>query len=93
MSHDEIDDRFILDPTVIEESCSDSKITIAVNPTGHICSIFKDGVGGIDASLLTEMIHVNFSFFIGIDFQKDCTQHVSTSKSTAKRKGGLFRRN
>ena len=40
----------------MEELCSDSKLTIAINAKGHICSLGKDGYGGISPSLLTEMM-------------------------------------
>jgi exosome complex component RRP42 len=48
--------RYIIDPNPLEELSSSAKVTVAVNPKGNICAIQKGGRGGIDPSLLTEMI-------------------------------------
>lgn len=48
--------RYIIDPNPLEELSSTAKVTVAVNPKGNICAIQKGGKGGIDPSLLTEMI-------------------------------------
>lgn len=48
--------RYIVDPNPLEELSSTAKVTVAVNPKGNICTIQKTGRGGIDPSLLSEMI-------------------------------------
>ncbi|KAI8391508.1 ribosomal protein S5 domain 2-type protein [Radiomyces spectabilis] len=51
-----ISDRYIIDPTVLEELCSQVTLTVGVNKDGHICGVQKGARGSIDPSLLTEMI-------------------------------------
>ncbi|KAI9028503.1 ribosomal protein S5 domain 2-type protein [Hyaloraphidium curvatum] len=48
--------RYIIDPNPLEELSSSAKVTVAVNSRGSICAIQKGGKGGIDPSLLSEMI-------------------------------------
>lgn len=48
---------FIIDPTVQEELCMSSRLTIAINPDGNICSIQKGGVSnGINPSEISKML-------------------------------------
>ncbi|KAI7854002.1 ribosomal protein S5 domain 2-type protein [Circinella umbellata] len=51
-----IGDRYIIDPTIIEELCSEVTLTVGVNKEGSICGVQKGSNGSIDPSLLTEMI-------------------------------------
>ncbi|KAJ3317864.1 hypothetical protein HDU76_001031 [Blyttiomyces sp. JEL0837] len=48
--------RYVVDPTPLEELCSDARVTVAVNRKGNICALQKGGQGGIEPSLLQEMI-------------------------------------
>ncbi|KAI8382256.1 ribosomal protein S5 domain 2-type protein [Blakeslea trispora] len=48
--------RYIIDPTVLEELCSQATLTVGVNKDGLVCSIRKGLSGSIDPSLLNEMI-------------------------------------
>ncbi|KAI9494413.1 ribosomal protein S5 domain 2-type protein [Zychaea mexicana] len=51
-----VGDRYIIDPTILEELCSEVTLTVGVNKEGAICGVQKGAVGSIDPSLLTEMI-------------------------------------
>lgn len=51
-------DRYIIDPTILEELCSQVTLTVGVNKDGQVCGIQKSVNGSIDPSLLTEMIQV-----------------------------------
>ncbi|KAL0081842.1 ribosomal protein S5 domain 2-type protein [Phycomyces blakesleeanus] len=51
-----IGERYILDPTILEELCSQVTLTVGVNKTGQVCGVQKGGSGSVDPSLLTEMI-------------------------------------
>jgi exosome complex component RRP42 len=53
-----IADRYIIDPTILEELCSQVTLTVGVNKDGAVCGIQKGGNGSIEPSLLTEMIQV-----------------------------------
>ncbi|KAJ3090393.1 Exosome complex component RRP42 [Quaeritorhiza haematococci] len=46
----------ILDATPLEEICTQARVVIAVNRKGTICSMQKGGHGGVDPSLLAQMI-------------------------------------
>ncbi|KAJ3191337.1 Exosome complex component RRP42 [Irineochytrium annulatum] len=49
--------RHVMDPTLLEELCSDARLTVAVNRKGNVCCVQKGGGGAIEPSLLAEMIH------------------------------------
>lgn len=51
--------KYIVDATAQEELCVDSKIMIAINRNGEVCTIQKSLNGGIDPSILIEMIHTS----------------------------------
>ncbi|KAI8976959.1 ribosomal protein S5 domain 2-type protein [Pilobolus umbonatus] len=51
-----IADRYIIDPTILEELCSQVTLTVGVNKEGMVCGIQKGGQGSLDPSLMTEMI-------------------------------------
>ncbi|KAL0479512.1 exosome complex protein RRP42 [Acrasis kona] len=49
--------RYIVDPTIEEELCMESRVTIAINSKGNICSIQKGGVSsGINPSEFNKML-------------------------------------
>ncbi|KAJ3165846.1 Exosome complex component RRP42 [Geranomyces variabilis] len=48
--------RHIVDPTPLEELCSSARLTVAVNRRGNLCALQKGGEGGIEPSLLAEMV-------------------------------------
>ncbi|KAJ3071184.1 Exosome complex component RRP42 [Podochytrium sp. JEL0797] len=46
----------VLDPTPLEELCSDVQLTVAVSRSGLPCAIHKFGSGSLDPSLLQDML-------------------------------------
>ncbi|KAI8139358.1 ribosomal protein S5 domain 2-type protein [Fennellomyces sp. T-0311] len=50
-----IGDRYVIDPTILEELCSEVTLTVGVNKDGSICGVQKGAGGSINPSLLTEM--------------------------------------
>lgn len=52
-----IGNRYIIDPTILEELCSSVTLSIGVNKDGQVCSMKKGYNGGIDPSLMNEMIN------------------------------------
>ncbi|KAJ3045489.1 Exosome complex component RRP42 [Rhizophlyctis rosea] len=51
--------RHVVDATLLEELCSNAKLRVAVNRRGNLCLVQKGGVGGIEPSLLAEMIQTS----------------------------------
>ncbi|KAF1802210.1 ribosomal protein S5 domain 2-type protein [Mucor lusitanicus] len=51
-----IGQRYIIDPTILEELCSQVTLTVGVNKHGLVCGIKKGQTGSIEPSLLNEMI-------------------------------------
>ncbi|KAJ3277374.1 Exosome complex component RRP42 [Borealophlyctis nickersoniae] len=51
-----IGSRHIVDATPLEEMCAEAQIRVAVNRKGHLCAVQKSGKGGIDPSLLADML-------------------------------------
>ncbi|KAI9105460.1 ribosomal protein S5 domain 2-type protein [Phlyctochytrium arcticum] len=52
--------RHIVDATPLEEQCSSAVLAIAVNRRGNLCALQKGGHGGIEPSLLSEMVQVGY---------------------------------
>ncbi|ORY95595.1 ribosomal protein S5 domain 2-type protein [Syncephalastrum racemosum] len=50
-----IGERYVIDPTLLEELCSQATLTVAINKDGQLCGMEKGQSGGINPSLLTEM--------------------------------------
>lgn len=50
--------RYVVDCSLLEESCVEAKIIVAMNRNGNICSIMKDGKGSVEPSLLADMLLV-----------------------------------
>ncbi|KND00790.1 uncharacterized protein SPPG_09154 [Spizellomyces punctatus DAOM BR117] len=48
--------RHIVDAAPLEELCSSARLTVAVNRRGNLCALQKGGHGGIEPSLLAEMV-------------------------------------
>jgi exosome complex component RRP42 len=53
-----IGQRYIIDPTVLEELCSQATLTVGVNKHGMVCGVKKSLAGCLDPSLLSEMIGI-----------------------------------
>ncbi|RKO86997.1 ribosomal protein S5 domain 2-type protein [Blyttiomyces helicus] len=66
-----IGSRHIVDATPIEELCAAARLTVAVNRRGNVCAVQKGGKGGIEPSLLAEMVqsskHVGSALLERID--------------------------
>lgn len=50
--------RHIVDASPLEELCTEAKLVVAVNQSGELCGLQKGQDGGIEPSLLLEMIQV-----------------------------------
>ncbi|CDS08381.1 hypothetical protein LRAMOSA02329 [Lichtheimia ramosa] len=51
-----IGERYIIDPTILEELSSEVTLTVGVNKDGATCGMQKGAGGSINPSLLTEMV-------------------------------------
>ncbi|KAI9472368.1 MAG: ribosomal protein S5 domain 2-type protein [Benjaminiella poitrasii] len=51
-----IGERYVIDPTSLEELCSQLTLTVSVNRFGQVCGIKKSGGGSLEPTLLNEMI-------------------------------------
>ena len=49
---------YIADPALEEEICVSSKLTVAVNSQGNVCSVQKSGKAGLHPSDLLKMLNV-----------------------------------
>ena len=47
-----------MDASPLEELCTEAKLVVAVNRSGELCGVQKGQEGGIEPSLLLEMIQV-----------------------------------
>ena len=58
-----------MDASPLEELCTEAKLVVAVNRSGELCGLQKGHEGGIEPSLLLEMIQVrkeasSYTFFL-----------------------------
>jgi exosome complex RNA-binding protein Rrp42 (RNase PH superfamily) len=51
-----IGDALVCDPTLEEEACMNSVLSVAIDQDGRVCGAKQDGMGGIAPSTLCEMI-------------------------------------
>lgn len=58
MTLTQIGERYIIDPTILEELSSEVTLTVGVNKDGATCGMQKGAGGSINPSLLTEMVQV-----------------------------------
>lgn len=57
----QIGERYIIDPTILEELSSEVTLTVGINKDGATCGMQKGAGGSINPSLLTEMVQVCYS--------------------------------
>ncbi|CEG64195.1 hypothetical protein RMATCC62417_01216 [Rhizopus microsporus] len=84
-----IADRYIIDPTILEELCSQVTLTVGVNGSGSVCSIQKGGNGSIEPSLLTEMIQTATTLAKPMLQQLDAKLIEEEDQVQEKRRNGL----
>ncbi|CEG78053.1 hypothetical protein RMATCC62417_12712 [Rhizopus microsporus] len=84
-----IADRYIIDPTILEELCSQVTLTVGVNRNGSVCSIQKGGNGSIEPSLLTEMIQTATTLAKPMLQQLDAKLIEEEDQVQEKRRNGL----
>ncbi|CAO3675600.1 unnamed protein product [Rhizopus microsporus] len=84
-----IADRYIIDPTILEELCSQVTLTVGVNRNGSVCSIQKGGNGSIEPSLLTEMIQTATTLAKPMLQQLDAKLIEEEDQVQDKRRNGL----
>ncbi|CAO3623742.1 unnamed protein product [Cunninghamella blakesleeana] len=83
-----IGERYIIDPTTLEELCSQVTLTVGVNKEGQVCGIRKSSNGSIDPSLLTEMIQTAISLAKPLIQQIDAKLLADEKEIDEKRKLG-----
>ncbi|GAA5804100.1 ribosomal protein S5 domain 2-type protein [Thamnidium elegans] len=83
-----IADRYIIDPTILEELCSTVTLTVGVNKDGLVCGIQKGASGSIDPSLLTEMIQTATTLAKPLIEQLDAKLLEEDNKVQEKRRRG-----
>jgi exosome complex component RRP42 len=69
VSFNTIGHRYIVDASLMEEQCTDSKIVVAVDSSGSVCHVFKDGTGVVEPSLLKDMFYNSQSIAKNLDFK------------------------
>ncbi|KAI7863722.1 ribosomal protein S5 domain 2-type protein [Spinellus fusiger] len=83
-----IGERYILDPTILEELCSQVTLTVGVNKTGQVCGVQKGGFGSIDPSLMTEMIQTATTMAGSLIQQLDTKLIEEENQGLEKRRRG-----
>jgi exosome complex component RRP42 len=78
-----INNDFIIDPNMEEESCISSKLTVAINSSGNICSIQKGGLNKGFSFIEIQKI-LKSAKNIGMDLIEKLDEKIEKDKSTNK---------
>jgi len=79
---------FVVDATLEEELCMKSRVTVAVNRSGNVCGTQKGGVGGLEPSLLFEMMNTAQS--LGKELIDKCDALLREEEKLARAPIGFF---
>ncbi|KAF9986732.1 Exosome complex component RRP42 [Mortierella antarctica] len=80
--------RHIVDATPLEELCTEAKLTVAVNRSGELCGLQKGYDGGIEPSLLLEMIQSGKTMGQSLIKQLDASIKKEADSDLSKRQRG-----
>ena len=84
----EMGERWVVDPTLMEQQCSDGELVVVANPQGEVCLVQKGGGGEVDALVILRCVEVAMGKVRELGKVVD-----GTLEADAKRrdKGGLSR--
>ncbi|KAG0261877.1 Exosome complex component RRP42 [Mortierella polycephala] len=80
--------RHIVDASPLEELCTEAKLVVAVNRSGELCGLQKGNDGGIEPSLLLEMIQFGKTMGQTLIKQLDLKIKEEADSDLAKRQRG-----
>ncbi|KAG9072052.1 Exosome complex component RRP42 [Linnemannia hyalina] len=80
--------RHIVDASPLEELCTEAKLVVAVNRSGELCGLQKGQDGGIEPSLLLEMIQFGKTLGQTLIKQLDAKIKAEAEADTIKRQNG-----
>ncbi|KAF9564002.1 Exosome complex component RRP42 [Mortierella alpina] len=80
--------RHIVDASPLEELCTEAKLVVAVNRSGELCGLQKGNDGGIEPSLLLEMIQSGKTMGQSLIKQLDASIKKEADSDLAKRQRG-----
>ncbi|KAJ3432875.1 EXOSOME COMPLEX EXONUCLEASE RIBOSOMAL RNA PROCESSING PROTEIN [Anaeramoeba flamelloides] len=84
----QIDGYNIVDPTIQEESCMSSRVTIAVNKNQNICGMMMGGTSGIDTQVLIQLTQLSIK--IGPGLYKALDYMTNQNKTKLQQKNDLI---
>ncbi|KAG0356175.1 Exosome complex component RRP42 [Podila minutissima] len=80
--------RHIVDASPLEELCTEAKLVVAVNRSGELCGLQKGQDGGIEPSLLLEMIQFGKTIGQSLIKQLDAMIKAEADSDLGKRQRG-----
>ncbi|KAF9093530.1 Exosome complex component RRP42 [Mortierella sp. GBA35] len=80
--------RHIVDASPLEELCTEAKLVVAVNRSGELCGLQKGQDGGIEPSLLLEMIQFGKTLGQTLIKQLDAKIKAEADSDLIKRQNG-----
>ncbi|KAG0285156.1 Exosome complex component RRP42 [Linnemannia gamsii] len=80
--------RHIVDASPLEELCTEAKLVVAVNRSGELCGLQKGQDGGIEPSLLLEMIQFGKTLGQTLIKQLDAKIKAEADADMVKRQNG-----
>ncbi|TPX47096.1 hypothetical protein SeMB42_g03469 [Synchytrium endobioticum] len=70
-----IGERFVVDASIMEELCSESRFVVAINRHGRLCAVQKAGLGRISPNLMTQILQTAPS--IGLSVMKRLERYLT----------------
>ncbi|ORX60494.1 hypothetical protein DM01DRAFT_1300281 [Hesseltinella vesiculosa] len=83
-----IGERYIVDPTMLEELCAQVILSVGVNKHGQLCGTQKSGLGSLEPSLLSDMIQTATQLALPLIDKLDTKLHDDYEKELDKRRKG-----
>lgn len=77
-----------MDASPLEELCTEARLVVAVNRSGQLCGLQKSQEGGIEPSLLLEMIQFGKTLGQTLIKQLDAKIKAEADSDLAKRQRG-----
>ncbi|KAI8073074.1 ribosomal protein S5 domain 2-type protein [Gongronella butleri] len=84
-----VGERYIVDPTILEELCAQVILSVGVNKDGQLCGMQKSGLGSLDPSLVSEMVQSATQLALPLIKKLDTKLHEDQENELDKRRKGM----
>jgi exosome complex component RRP42 len=90
VTFNKIGNAYVVDASLQEELCMSSRLTVSIDRGGVVCSIQKGGSGGVNPSLLSEMLNTARRVGVEVINKMDQALKHEQQQSGKRTKVGMF---